>query len=149
MVNKVILVGNLGKDPEVRFTDSGTALCKFPMATTEKWTDSNGQKQEKTEWHNIIVWGKQGETCGKYLSKGRQAYIEGSLRTRDYEDKSGVKKYITEVIAKDVRFLSDGGGKGQNGGGNQGRNAGNSGSRDPGGSGGGSDAGVFDDDVPF
>ena len=81
-VNKVILVGNLGKDPEVRFTGGGRAVCKFPLATSETWNDAEGHKQERTEWHNIVVWGKQGENCGQYLSKGRQVYVEGAIRTR-------------------------------------------------------------------
>ena len=78
-VNKVILVGNLGKDPEVRFTGGGRAVCKFPLATSETWNDAEGHKQERTEWHNVVVWGKQGENCGQYLSKGRQVYVEGSI----------------------------------------------------------------------
>ena len=110
MVNKVILVGNLGKDPDVRFTASGRAVCKFPVATSERWTDQQGQKQERTEWHNVVVWGKQAETCGQYLAKGRQVFVEGSIHTRSYDDKDGNKRYITEIVARDVRFL--GGGRG-------------------------------------
>ena len=110
MVNKVIIVGNLGKDPEVRFTPSGRAVCKFPVATSERWTDQQGQKQERTEWHNIVVWGKQAETCGQYLAKGRQVFVEGSIHTRSYDDKDGNKRYITEITARDVRFLGGGGG---------------------------------------
>jgi single-strand DNA-binding protein len=110
VVNKVILVGNLGKDPEVRFTPSGRAVCKFPVATSERWTDQQGQKQERTEWHNVVVWGKQGESCGQYLAKGRQVFVEGSIRSRQYDDKEGNKRYITEIIARDVRFLGGGGG---------------------------------------
>jgi single-strand DNA-binding protein len=109
VVNKVIIVGNLGRDPEVRFTPSGRAMCKFSVATTEKWTDQQGQKQERTEWHNIVVWGKQAETCGQYLAKGRQVFVEGSIHTRNYDDKDGNKKYITEITARDVRFLGGGG----------------------------------------
>jgi len=115
VVNKVILVGNLGKDPEVRFTPNGKALAKFSVATSERWTDQDGQKQERTEWHNVVVWGKQAETCGQYLSKGRQVYVEGSIRTRSYDDKDGNKKYITEIVARDVRFLGGGGGGGARG----------------------------------
>ena len=81
-VNKVILIGNLGKDPEVRFTANGKALARFPIATSEVWIDGEGHRQERTEWHNIIVWGKQGESCGQYLAKGRQVFVEGSIRTR-------------------------------------------------------------------
>ena len=109
MVNKVILIGNLGKDPEVRFTPNGRALAKFPVATSERWTDQDGNKQERTEWHNVVVWGKQAETCGQYLSKGRQVFIEGSIRSRQYDDKDGNKRYITEIVARDVRFLGGGG----------------------------------------
>ncbi|GIW42106.1 MAG: single-stranded DNA-binding protein [Candidatus Binatia bacterium] len=104
-VNKAILIGNLGRDPEVRFTTGGRAVARFPLATTERWTDANGNPQERTEWHNIVVWGKQAETCGQYLSKGRQVYVEGTIRTRQYDDKDGNRRYITEVIARDVRFL--------------------------------------------
>ncbi|MDH3443499.1 MAG: single-stranded DNA-binding protein [Deltaproteobacteria bacterium] len=109
-VNKVILIGNLGKDPDVRFTNNGKAVAKFPIATSEVWTDATGSRQERTEWHNIIVWGKQGETCGQYLSKGRQVFVEGSIRSRSYDDQSGNKRYITEIIAQRVRFLGGGGG---------------------------------------
>lgn len=108
MVNKVIIVGNLGKDPEVRFDASGKAMAKFPVATSEKWTDTHGQKQEKVEWHNVVVWGKQAESCGQYLAKGRQVYIEGAIRTRTYE-KDGTKHYVTEINARDVRFLGGNG----------------------------------------
>ncbi len=109
-VNKVILIGNLGKDPEVRFTSNGRAVAHFPIATSEVWNDVNGSRQERTEWHNIIVWGKQGETCGQYLAKGRQVYVEGSIRSRSYDDKDGNKRYVTEIIAQRVRFLGGGGG---------------------------------------
>jgi single-strand DNA-binding protein len=107
VVNKIIIVGNLGKDPEVRFSQDGKAMCKFPVATSERWTDADGKKQEKTEWHNVVVWGKQAESCGQYLSKGRQVYIEGSIRTRTY-DKDGQKHYMTEIVARDVKFLGGG-----------------------------------------
>ena len=104
-VNKVILVGNLGADPDMRYTPSGAGVCELRLATNESWTDKNGQKQERTEWHRIVVWGKRGEVCGKYLSKGRQVYVEGRLRTRSWEDKDGNKRYTTEIIANDVQFL--------------------------------------------
>jgi single-strand DNA-binding protein len=90
-VNKVILLGNLGKDPEVSYTQSGTARCRFPLATGETFTDTAGNRQDKTEWHNIVVWGKQAETCGQYLSKGRQVFVEGTIRRRDYDDKDGIR----------------------------------------------------------
>ena len=109
-LNKVLLIGNLGKDPEVRFTPSGRAVAKFPLATSEVWNDQDGQRQERTEWHNIVVWGKQAETCGQYLAKGRQVFIEGSVRTRQYDDKEGNKRYITEIIGQRVQFLGGGGG---------------------------------------
>ncbi|HSQ00482.1 MAG TPA: single-stranded DNA-binding protein [Candidatus Dormibacteraeota bacterium] len=140
MVNKAILIGNLGRDPEVRFTPSGRAVAKFSVATTEKWTDQNGQKQEKTEWHNIVVWGKQAETCGQYLAKGRQVFIEGRITNRSYDDKDGNKKYITEIIARDVRFL---GGPGQGGGG--GGSVRDTGFSAPA----GEDGPPPDDDIPF
>jgi single-strand DNA-binding protein len=109
-VNKVILIGNLGKDPEVRFTAGGRAVARFSVATSDAWTDAEGQRQERTEWHNIVVWGKQAESCGQYLQKGRQVFIEGSIRYRSYDDKEGNKKYITEVNALRVQFLGGGGG---------------------------------------
>src|SRR3989304_2021242 len=109
-VNKAILIGNLGKDPEVRFTANGKAVARFSIATSEVWNDAEGNRQERTEWHNIVVWGKQGESCGQYLAKGRQVYVEGSIRSRTYDDKSGNKRYITEIVAQRVRFLGGGGG---------------------------------------
>ena len=123
-VNKVILVGNLGKDPEVRYTPGGQAVCNFSIATSESWTDkTTNDKKEKTEWHRIVVWGKTAELCGQYLTKGRQVYIEGRLQTRDFTNKEGQKQYTTEVVANNVGgviFLS-GGERGQ------GRGAGRSG----------------------
>ena len=111
-LNRVMLIGNLGKDPEVRFTGTGRAVARFPLATSEVWNDAEGQRQERTEWHNIVVWGKQAETCGQYLAKGRQVFIEGSVRSRQYDDKEGNKRYITEIIAQRVQFLGGGGGRG-------------------------------------
>ncbi len=105
-INKVILIGNLGKDPEVRFTPSGQAVANFNIATSESWNDkTTNQKVEKTEWHRIVVWGKLGELCGEYLKKGRQCYVEGRLQTREWTDKEGQKKYTTEVVANTVQFL--------------------------------------------
>ncbi len=104
-VNKVILIGNLGADPEKRVTGSGQVVTNFNIATTERWNDKSGQKQERTEWHRIVVWGPQAENCAQYLSKGRPVYIEGSLRTRQWDDKEGVKRYTTEVVAQRVQFL--------------------------------------------
>jgi single-strand DNA-binding protein len=111
-LNRVLLIGNLGKDPEVRFTGTGRAVGRFPLATSEVWNDAEGQRQERTEWHNVVVWGKQAETCGQYLAKGRQVFVEGSIRTRQYDDKDGNRRYMTEVIAQRVQFLGGGGGGG-------------------------------------
>ncbi len=105
-VNKVILVGNLGRDPEVRYTTSGTPVANFTMATTDRWNDpSSGERKERTEWHRIVVWGKQAEIVGEYLRKGRQVYIEGSLQTREWTDREGNKRYTTEVKALRVQML--------------------------------------------
>lgn len=104
-VNKVILLGRLGQNPEVRNTPSGASVANFSLATNESWMDKNGQKQERTEWHRIVVWGKLAELCGQYLSKGRQAYVEGRLQTRQWQDKDGQTKYTTEVQAQTVQFL--------------------------------------------
>ena len=103
-VNKVILIGNLGKDPELRYTTSGRGSASFSMATTESWKDADGKKQEKTEWHRIVAWGKLAEIIGEWLKKGSQVYIEGKLQTRNYEH-DGVKKYITEVVADQMQML--------------------------------------------
>ena len=104
-VNKVILIGRLGNDPEVRYTNNGGAVANFNLATNESWTDKSGQKQERTEWHRVVVWGKLGELCGQYLSKGRQAFVEGRLQTREWNDKEGNKRYTTEIVAQNIQFL--------------------------------------------
>ena len=105
-VNKVILVGNLGQDPEVRYMPSGGAVANMTLATSESWRDkATGEQKEKTEWHRITVWGKLAEICGKHLSKGRQVYVEGKLQTRSWEDQQGQKKYATEIVASTVQFL--------------------------------------------
>ena len=104
-VNKVILVGNLGKDPELIKTPSGTSLCKFSIATTERFKNKQGEQQTKTEWHNIIVWGGLAETCGKWLHKGKQVYIEGKLQTSNYEDNDGNKRYRSEIVASSMQML--------------------------------------------
>jgi single-strand DNA-binding protein len=107
MVNKVILVGNLGRDPEVRSTPSGQPVASFTLATSRRWRDKNGQKQEQTEWHNIVVWGKQAEIAGQYLTKGKQVFIEGRLQTRSWDDRqTGEKKYRTEVVCENFQMLS-------------------------------------------
>ena len=104
-INKVILIGNLGKDPELRYTPNSKAVATFSLATTEKWKDKEGQLQEKTEWHNIVAWGKQAEICKEYLKKGSSVYVEGRLQHRSYDDKDGNKKYITEIVARSVQML--------------------------------------------
>jgi single-strand DNA-binding protein len=118
-LNKVILIGNLGKDPEVSYTASGVAVAKFSVATNERWKDSEGNPQERTEWHNIIAWRKLAEICGQYLKKGSKVYLEGKLQTRSWDDKNtGAKRYTTEIIVDDMIMLDGrgGGGSGESGG---------------------------------
>lgn len=109
-VNIAIVVGNLGKDPEVRFTQSGRAVANFSVATSDSWTGQDGNRQERTEWHNIVVWGKQAELCGQYLAKGRQVFVQGRIQTRSWEDKTGNTRYTTEIVAQRVQFLGGAGG---------------------------------------
>ena len=119
-VNKVILLGNLGRDPETRYTTGGDAVTNLRIATTETWKDKSGEKQEKTEWHSVVLFGRQAEIAGEYLKKGRSVYIEGRLQTRKYTDKDGVEKYTTEVMATDMTMLGSRegmGGAGDEGGG--------------------------------
>jgi len=104
-INKVILIGNLGRDPELRHTTSGIPVANFTMATTERWSDQSGERQERTEWHKIVVWNKQAEICNEYLTKGKQVYVEGSLQTREWTDRDGNKRYTTEVKARTVQML--------------------------------------------
>jgi single-strand DNA-binding protein len=104
-VNKAILVGRLGKDPEIKYTPSGTAIANFTMATSENYKDKDGQKQERTEWHKIVAFGKLAEICGEYLAKGKQVYIEGRIQTRSWDDKDGNKKYMTEIVANTMQML--------------------------------------------
>jgi single-strand DNA-binding protein len=111
-VNKVILVGNLGRDAEVRFTPGGQSVATLNLATTEQWNDKEGQRQEKTEWHRIVLWGKQAESLQQYLVKGKQIYVEGRLQTRQWDDKDGVKRYTTEIKADRITLLGSGGGGG-------------------------------------
>jgi single-strand DNA-binding protein len=119
-INKVIIVGRLGRDPELRYTPDGTAVANFSVATSDEWKDKNsGEKKERTEWHRIVAWRRLGEICGEYLSKGRQVYVEGRLQTRSWEQE-GVTRYTTEIIANDVQFLGnkdDAGGPRRSGGG--------------------------------
>lgn len=110
-VNKAILIGNLGRDPEVRYTASGQAVANFPLATTEVSSSKDGNKQEYTEWHRIVAWGRWAEICGEYLAKGKSVYIEGSLRTRSWEDKEGNKRWTTEVVVRYMQILSPAGEK--------------------------------------
>ena len=148
MVNKVILVGNLGRDPERRSTPSGQQVATFSVATSRRWRDRDGNRQEQTEWHNVVVWGRQAEVAGEYLKKGRQIYIEGRLQTRSWDDKqTGEKKYRTEVICENFQMLGqrggDGGGSDYAGAPQSDRGM----DQDMGGAGAG--AGVDDDDIPF
>ena len=114
-VNKVILLGRLGRDPEVRYTPSGTAVANFSIATSEQWNNKDGEKQERTEWHKIVAWKRLGEICGEYLHKGSQVYIEGKIQTKSWEDRDGNKRYTTEVIAQNMQMLgsADKGGRAQ------------------------------------
>ncbi|AJF08151.1 single-stranded DNA-binding protein [Geoalkalibacter subterraneus] len=108
-INKVILVGNLGKDPELRYTPSGVPVATFSLATSERFKDRNGQQQEKTEWHNIVAWRQLAEICGKYLHKGKQVYLEGKIQTRKYQDRDGNDRYITEIVADQMQMLGGAG----------------------------------------
>ena len=157
-VNKVILIGNLGRDPETRYTTGGDAICNLNIATSEQWKDKSGEKQERTEWHRVVLFGRQAEIAGEYLKKGRSVYIEGRLQTRKYTDKDGVEKYSTEIVGDRMQLLGSregggggdvdfGGGGGSRGGGSAGGGAG-SGTK----SGGGakrSNPDELDDDIPF
>ena len=156
-VNKVILIGNLGRDPETRYTTGGDAVCNLRIATTDTWKDKAGEKQEKTEWHTVVLFGRQAEIAGEYLKKGRPVYIEGRLQTRKWTDKEGVEKYSTEVVGDRMQLLGsrDGGGGGDaefSGGGGGGAR------RESGGATGGAakpaaagkkNVDDFDDDIPF
>jgi len=161
-VNKVILIGNLGRDPETRYTTGGDAITNLNIATSEQWKDKNGEKQEKTEWHRVVLFGRQAEIAGEYLKKGRSVYIEGRLQTRKYTDKDGVEKYSTEIVGDRMQLLGsrEGGGGGGDadfggGGGGGGRASGGGGS---GGAAGSAKSGAapkrsnpddLDDDIPF
>ena len=137
MLNKAMLIGNLGADPELRYTQSGVAVASLRIATSRRWKDKEGQQQEQTEWHNIVAWDRLGEICNEYLHKGSKIYVEGRLQTRKWQDQSGNDRYTTEIVASDVQFLTprgEGGG-GYSGGGSGG---GGGGGYDPGPAGGGS-----------
>lgn len=142
-VNKVILVGNLGRDAELRYTPGGAAVANFSIATTEKWNDKAGQRQEKTEWHKVVLWGKQAEGVSEFLVKGKQVYVEGRLETRKWTDKDGNDKYTTEVKADRVTLL--GGGPAREGGGTRTRASDSPAVHDES----GPQAPLTDEDVPF
>jgi single-strand DNA-binding protein len=158
-VNKVILLGKLGRDPETRYTTGGDAVCNLNIATSEQWKDKNGEKQERTEWHRVVLFGRQAEIAGEYLKKGRSVYVEGRLQTRKYTDKDGVEKYSTEIVGDRMQLL--GGGRDASGGDAEfGSSGGPAPRRESGAGGGGSAAGKgsggakkqtedFDDDIPF
>ena len=142
-VNKAIVMGNLGADPELRYTQGGAAVCNLRVATNERWRDKDGAQQERTEWHSIVVFGKQAENCEKYLKKGRSVFVEGRIQTRDWDDKDGNKRYTTEIVATTVQFLNSGGGDGgyDDGGGYSGGGGGGGGYSGGGGGGGGRSSG--------
>jgi len=144
-VNKVILVGNLGRDAELRYTPGGAAVATLNLATTEVWNDKQGQRQEKTEWHRVVLWGKQAETLQEYLVKGKQIYVEGRLQTRQWDDKDGNKRYTTEIKADRITLL--GGGGGARGGASMDR--GGASASQAGGSDEPSMEPITDDDIPF
>ena len=163
-VNKVILIGNLGRDPETRYTTGGDAITNLNIATSEQWKDKSGEKQERTEWHRVVLFGRQAEIAGEYLKKGRSVYIEGRLQTRKYTDKDGVEKYSTEIVGDRMQLL----GSREGAGAADGDFGGESGSRPSGGGGGGgsrsgsggggakggaapkrSNPDDLDDDIPF
>lgn len=160
-LNRVMLLGNLGADPELRTTSGGQSVLKLRLATSETYLDKNRQRQEKTEWHSVVIWGKRAEALGKILSKGSRLFVEGGLRTSSYEDREGVKRYKTEIVANNVLLQGGRGGGGGGGGGGRsepegggnygggdpGPGAEDAGSYDEGGGGGGSGGG--DDDIPF
>ena len=150
-VNKVILVGNLGRDAELRYTPGGAAVATLNLATTEVWNDKSGQKQEKTEWHRIVLWGKQAESLQEYLTKGKQIYVEGRLQTRQWDDKDGNKKYTTEIKADRITLLGGGGGGGGARSGGMDRGGPDRGGAHPGGGGGDEPPmePITDDDIPF
>lgn len=148
-VNKVILVGNLGRDAELRYTPGGAAVATLNMATTEVWNDKAGQRQEKTEWHRVVLWGKSAESLSEYLTKGKQIYIEGRLQTRQWDDKDGNKRYTTEIRGDRIVLLGGGGGGGRGGSGGGASRGG--GSEDAGHAPGPDSTSepLTDDDIPF
>ena len=150
-LNRVILIGNLGQDPEVRYTQGGQAILNMRIATSESWVDREGERKERTEWHTVIMWGKRGEALGKFLTKGSKLCAEGRLQTRSWEDKSGNKRYTTEIVANNIVLLGGrpGGGGGGYDDGPPPPNDDYAPSGDGGGGGGGGGGGFGDDDIPF
>ncbi len=152
MINKVILVGNVGRDPELRYTASGTAVANFSLATSRRYKDRDGNQQEQTEWHRCVAWARTAEIVNQYANKGKQLYIEGRLQTRQWEDRDGNTRYTTEVVADNIQLLGRAGGGGGGGGGDYGdpgpASAPSEGASG-GGTAGGGDAPVNDDDIPF
>jgi len=148
-VNKVILVGNLGRDAELRYTPGGAAVATLNMATTEVWNDKAGQRQEKTEWHRVVLWGKTAESLNEYLTKGKQIYVEGRLQTRQWDDKDGNKRYTTEIRGDRIVLLGGGGGRGASSGGGERASSSSGGGGDFGGASPDSSAPLTDDDIPF
>ena len=147
-INKVILVGRLGRDPELKYTGSGTPFCRFSMATDDVWNDKvSGERQEKTEWHNIVAWDRLAEICNQYLTKGRLVYIEGSLQTREWDDQEGNKRKTTEIRARDMVML--GGGPSEGSGGGQRRAASAESGAPAAGASAPSTSTITDDDIPF
>jgi single-strand DNA-binding protein len=144
MVNKVLLIGRLGRDPELRYTQGGQAVANFTVATNEYWNNKEGERQERTEWHRIVAWGKQAEFCNNYLAKGRQVFVEGRLQTREWEDQKGEKRRTTEIVANSIQAL---GSRGEGSASEGGPNLGDGPSvRDPGE---GPQSAPQDDDIPF
>ena len=148
-VNKVILVGKLGRDAEVRYTPGGAAVATINMATTEVWNDKAGQRQEKTEWHRVVLWGKTAESLNEYLTKGKQIYVEGRLQTRQWDDKDGNKRYTTEIRGDRIVLLGGGGGRGTSPGGGERSGGSSSGGGDFGGPAPDTSTPLTDDDIPF
>lgn len=151
MINKAIIVGRLGRDPEIRYTSSGTPVANFSVATDEKWTGQDGTRQTKTEWHNIVAWSKLAEICEQYLRKGKLVYIEGRIQTREWDDRDGNKRRTTEIVASNMQML---GSKGEEEGGNNqsynaGQSAGPGAGRQSVNEGPPSDVDLTDDDIPF
>ena len=143
-INKVILIGHLGKDPEVRYTQGGQAVATLSVATSESWLDkASGEKKERTEWHRVVLWGKAAENAGKYLTKGRQVYVDGKIQTREWQDKEGQKRFTTEIVGQEIQFLGGGTAPGAAGG--------SHGESEPSGApvGGGGAGKIPDDDIPF